>query len=499
MKLSDLRLSKLVLMFLFSAISRTALSQMPCTVQAVTTAMPGNPMSYSFYAYLAGDSICNSVNPQYIWTIYGNPNVTLSGPQASFTFNSPGIYLVCLKANYLGLTSTICDTLFVQNPGPDCTPSFLGNTQGLTAEFTLNNIIPPGCYDSTSVFLWSFGDSTSGVSVGNSSISHTYATAGTYHVCVVPASGSVSSCAEITVTNAQPQYVLGGMILAGGNCLQEPVMVEIYGIGNNFYQSMTINGGADSCFYFFQTPVSSQPAAYLIRATPLQANTWLPTYYGDDLFWADASLIIPDQSNFSLHINLVPNFAALGSGSGSVTGNIAGLGNTVSTQINGTDVNTQFSAASCRVVLMDANNQPLKFATVGSTGNFQFSNLPTGNYALRADHPAIPGVTFPFNLSGTGNQPNIPFTVTNSGISLVSATGIPLKNTSLLVWPNPVETNLHLEGNPRFIWIFDSKGRSALSLKGCKKMDTSILPPGIYHIRVLDDDGSVKSAEFVRN
>jgi hypothetical protein len=501
MKIKITRLSTLIIVFLFTGNLKNIFAQLPCTVQAVMTGIPGGGLTYSLNAYLTGDSVCSSASPQYVWSIYGNPNVTLTGQAVNHTFSAPGTYYICVQANYLGISSSFCDTLIVQQQGLDCTPAIVVNTQGLNASLSISGQVPSACFNGNTVYNWSFGDSTFATVVGNAGIDHTYPASGTYTACVsaAAANGQIySSCVNVTVNMFQGPFTLAGMILAGGACLAEPVLVECYGLGNNYYQSMTINGAADSCYYYFQTPFNAQPAQYLIRATPLQSNQWLPTYYGDALFWTNATLVGPVQNNYSLHINLIPDFAGIGTGTGNVSGNISGLGTIVNTQVSGSNISTPFQASACRVVLLDSNNQPLGFSGVNSSGNYAFANLPEGNYSLRADHPAVPGTSIPFNLTSGNLSASINFGVTGSGLSVLTAGERQLKKTKLHIWPNPAETELNLYGGQRLIRVFNSEGRMVLEESEKNKLDVAGLPAGLYHLHVIGQDGLVKTAEFLR-
>ena len=501
MKNLPIRLLSVLLATLLTGRIPVAFAQLPCTVQTLISGIPGAGLTYSMNANLNGDSICNSFNPQYVWTIYGNPNVTLTGQAVTHTFSTPGTYYICVQATFQGMTSSSCDTVVVQQQGLDCTPIITATTQGLNASFSIGAQVPAVCFNGNTIYNWSFGDSTFATITGNMGTDHTYPASGTYTACVsaAAANGQIySACSNVTVNASQGPFTLAGMILAGGNCLTQPVLVECYGIGNNYYQSMTVNGAADSCYYYFQTSFNAQAAQYLIRATPLQSTQWMPTYYGDALFWTNAALINPTQNSYSLHINLISDFAGIGTGSGTISGNISGIGNMVTTQVSGSNISTTFSSSACRVVLLNESNQPIAYATVSSSGNYSFNNLPEGNYSLRVDHPAVPGAAVPVSLTSVNSSSNINFSVTGSGVSVLTSGKNPVKNRSFLCYPNPAENELNLFGDPVEIRVFDATGKPAVHAFNKKKLDVSVLPAGIYHIRILDRDGSWQTGEFIR-
>ena len=224
-------------------------AQMPCTLQSIITAVPGNPSTYVLSAFLTGDSACAGFNPQYLWTIYGNPNITLTGPQVTHTFNNPGFYMVCVQASFLGMTSSFCDTVVVQSPGSDCTPVFLHSAQGLSVSFNQSGSVPNGCYDGNTVYNWSFGDSSVATITGNAGTNHDYSAPGTYTVCVnaiTIAGQSLSYCTQVTVSPSQGPFSVAGMIKSGAGCYTGPVMVELYGMTNGHYDSFSFT---DSIFF----------------------------------------------------------------------------------------------------------------------------------------------------------------------------------------------------------------------------------------------------------
>lgn len=490
------------LAFAFFLIYGRTQAQMPCTLQTVISPSAANPNSWSMYAYLAGDSICNSFNPQYTWTIYGNPNITLTGPQVTHTFSSPGYYMVCVLAAYQGMTSSTCDTIVVQSGGPDCTPYFTAYTQGLQASFSLAGTVPSSCFNGNTVYNWSFGDSSFATVTGNTGTDHLYTSSGTYNVCLSAASANgqiYTSCSAVTINANQGPFSLGGMVQGNGTCLiNESVLVEMYGIGNNYYQSMTINGGPDSCFYYFQTPFTTQPAQYIIRATPMTNPNYLPTYYGNTSFWGDATFIAPNMNGWNYHINLIPVYQDSIPAIGTVSGTIAGNGITVSTNIGGSAVVTQFNVQACRVIILNDAGQSVGFALVNADGSYSFGNLPEGDYSLRVDHPKVSGIQSFFSISPGNTSASMNFTATeNSGIVNITEAKSLASATNITIRPNPAENEISLNEN-LVGKIFNSQGKEVLSIRNQNTVSIIQLPSGIYHFSGKDSKGRLAAGRFVK-
>jgi PKD repeat protein len=474
-------------------------AQQLCSVQINAQSNPANNMAYNFSAYLTGDSICFGMNPQFTWTIYGNPNITLTGQQISYTFNGSGMYLVCVQAMYQGMVSSNCDTIVVQG-GMNCTPAFVVNQQGLNASFGLSGSVPSGCFDGNTVYNWSFGDSTFATITANSGIDHTYASPGTYNVCLTATAANgqqYNYCSEITVTT-QGIFSLAGMVLANGTCLQEPVMVELYGLGNNHYASFTVNGGPDSCFYYFQTPLTAQPSLYIIRATPMTNPNYIPTYFGDVLFWGDATLIYPVQNAYNLHINLLQNIYDTIPGLGTVSGTITGNGTTVNSVFNGNPISTVFNVNACRVIILNAANQPIGFGFVNADGSYNIGNLPAGDYFLRIDNPKVPSSSIPFSISAGNASATVNFAATETGVSVVTNTANLKNREALNFWPNPAGDQIFVSGIKGAVQILNAQGKQVLTANDSVEVNISSLPSGMYILTGTGNDGHILSARFVK-
>ncbi len=480
------------------AISQTTNAQvLPCQVNMFFEQSASNSNIFTFNATLTGDSVCGMYNPQFTWTIYGNPSITLTGAQVTYTFPQTGAYLVRVEAAYQGLVSIKFDTVMVYPP-QNCTPNFTFTTQGLYAYFT--TVVPPNCFDSTTVYNWNFGDGNNATIVGNPNTNHFYSASGTYQVCLsatLPNGQNVSYCSGVTVSSGQGPFNLGGMVLANGACTQDTVMVELYGLNNNYYSSTSIAGIQDSCFYGLMTALIAMPSQYIIRATPLTNPAYLPTYYGDVLFWGDANVVNPMENMWNLNINLLNNIFDSIPALGTVSGTISGNGVTVSSTFNGSPINTTFNVTGSRVIVLNSLGQPVGFAIVNPDGSFSIGNLPAGNYSLRVDNPKVPSTPIPFTISG-GNIATVNFAATSTGIAAVTSNGTKIKAQSLQIVPNPAGNQISVAGVSGEFEILDAQGRCVLRSTTVSKIDISSLNAGIFQIRGTSTEGKAVSARFIK-
>jgi PKD repeat protein len=112
----------------------------------------------------------------YAWDL-GNGN-TASGPIVTYTFPVNGTYNICVTVSGGGaILCQSCTTLVVGPPPSPCTASFTAVSNLLTAFF----IDQSSGFSGAATYLWDFGDQTSSTSRFSQ---HTYATPGTYNVCL---------------------------------------------------------------------------------------------------------------------------------------------------------------------------------------------------------------------------------------------------------------------------------------------------------------------------
>ncbi len=414
------------------------------------------------------------------------------------TYAQAGTYYVCLTIwNNAGCQSSFCDTLIV-GAGMPCSSYFYYGTQLTYASFYGYAYGGTAPYS----FLWSFGDGT-GSSVQNPS--HTYASSGTYTVTLTTtdANGcSFTSSQPVVISTSNP-LTLWGQVTAG----TAPVdygRIYLFGVnpaGNSWYIVDTTS--IDSVGYYWFSNVYQGTYAIIAELSPNSSmfGQYMPTYYGNTIFWSSASLITLGQPINPYNIDLqvsIPPFAGPGNISGTIT---------TGSKLFGSGA----PLPNIEIMLLDMSNNPLILDYSDASGNFSFSNLPYGTYKVYAEVGGINTNPAVITLNAAApNSNNVSLLMTSSGITI----GIENHETISVnkLYPNPASDNLSLElntlksGSVTMI-ISDILGNEVLAntsalTTGSNKLNinTSELTPGSYSLQCVLSDGSriVRKIAIVR-
>jgi hypothetical protein len=489
------------------ALWQTANAQLLCDVDVVYQQSPGNNLVY-FGAVTLGDSSCFSQNSTFTWSFGDGSSGT--GQYPTHTYNQPGWYGVCVSATRAnGQVVTDCDTIIINdtiinscNGSVNFSFNQVSGANGTFQFYNTSDFSIAQCISGNSGFIWSFGDGTGDQTAGPAGTTHTYANPGTYVVCLKTFSAQgqpLEVCQTVVYSNGISNIYIGGMILADNSCLQSWVRVELIGLNNNTYKVDSIYGGADSCYYNFsvQTTPGAPSESYIIRATPLINTDYLSTYFGDAIFWSDATVLQPTQNQWNLTINLVPA-ANIAPGLGLLTGTINGNGATVTTTFNGNPITTTFDVTASRVIILNAQGQPVGFAFANADGTFSFPNLPEGNYQMRVDNPKVPSQSVPFSITGSASSVNVTMNTTASGITTVTSNSKTLKGSALSAFPNPATETISLSGVSGSVEILNAKGQIVMKSSDVKNINISNLSSGLYTIKGLNDRQETVTTRFVK-
>jgi hypothetical protein len=282
-------------------------------------------------------------------------------------------------------------------------------------------------------------------------------------------------------------------------------VVDLIAINGPEFYSDTMNSIMDSCAYFFTVP--SQPSrAWVIQARPLQmaGASYLPTYFGDVLFYSEATIFTtPTQLQFNPPINLIPNmydslpWDSITPPQGVITGLISGNGMVVNSVIAGYNVTATFNPSMARVIVMNANGQPVAYAMVNADGSYSINGLPPGQYTVRIDHVKVPSQAVPVEILSTSLNRTVNFSVDVSGINAITSTAKNLKKQNISLAPNPAEDQIVISGASGEYEIVDPIGR--VVLKGEEaKISVKSLPAGIYTVIFKDNTYNAQAIRFIK-
>ncbi len=206
------------------------------------------------------------LNINYAWT-FGDGN-TGTGAAATNTYAASGTYYVCLTiSDTAGIcTDVYCDSVVVYISTPSCSSTFTYTDNGSgNLTFQVAPIVI------TDTYAWDYGDGTTGtlpVSL------HTYATAGTYYVCLttndpltsctsiycdsVVAAGTGGIC-SVTYTYIDVNGIVAFTVIppsltsnyswtfGDGNTGTGAVTTNTYAVAGNYYVCVTMVDAFNSC------------------------------------------------------------------------------------------------------------------------------------------------------------------------------------------------------------------------------------------------------------
>lgn len=194
----------------------------------------------------------SGTNLSYDWDFGDGTNSTATNPAK--TYNAPGTYTVCLiVSNPTGCSDTLCQPVVTTagNCQADFFPFALGGTSYI---FFNQSFLPPG--DTLTAVLWDFGDGAS--STVPDTVSHTYASGGTYTVSlfIQTSSGCTDTTTQqITVFPTTPCFASFTTTPQGGTT----VSFISTGAGASYFWDFDDNGNTSTAVnptYTFSSPGS---------------------------------------------------------------------------------------------------------------------------------------------------------------------------------------------------------------------------------------------------
>jgi len=240
-----------------------------------------------------------------------------------------------------------------------------------------NTVAQPGVS-----YAWSFGDSTFSTLPMPY---HVYADTGWYQVCLTAmdsAGCSATFCDMVGVGVSGPAVLrnISGSVLAGTNAPADYATVWLITFdpnSKNLYavDSMQITP-ADSGQYLFPNVAIS--TTYTVKAALDSASAdyanFVPTYYGGNLYWLTAQWFYTGVNGVAgIDISLAPGINT--GGPGFIGGNVfAGANKTGTTAL-----------PNVVVMLMNGNGEAVAHTLSDANGDFSFSNLALGTYAVYVD------------------------------------------------------------------------------------------------------------------
>lgn len=275
--------------------------------------------------------------------------------------------------------------------------------------------------------------------VGSSSTSHTFTTYGSHTICHVVWTGTCGDTVCKQVMLYEPYVTVTGTITkqgAGAACDATVLLIsDSLGFLSLVDSFSIVDSGACTGFYTFIVPEGNYYLKARLLGTDPDYAAYLPTYYGDEINWADATPVTAFGTNGPWDIALVAGTNPGGPGFvGGWVSEGAGFG-----VIGNNDHRAVGDPlANIQINLLTDNDAPVAYTYSDGTGRYTFNNLALGSYKIYAEE--ISKTPLPQIVTLTANNPsqdNIDVLINSNN----AVTGINDISDIKLdgVFPNPVK------------------------------------------------------------
>ena len=431
---------------------------------------------------------------------------TGEGMEISHEYSNEGMYEVSLVTTAgNNCTAMSMDLVFI---GQDSTGG--GNDSTLCENFFYyeangNSAMFYGMsYPEDALFSWDFGDGNSGEGM---EISHEYTNEGMYMVTLTTTANdscTAISMQEVYIGETISGQEIFGTVYAGNNPLDYGLVLIFSAnddsTGNgNCYQFNVAEIDSLGSYYFESIPDGD----YYILAFPDDwsgdIDEYLPTYYGDAIFWEDATIVSLGNAANPYDIHLV-----LAEGTADGNGNING-------DLVGEDFKSQLDENQISLFLLDENNNALEITYSQLNSDFDFSNLAYGTYIVYAEITGLPTEAAVITLSADNPSANVTIEITANG----ATTGI--GNHAALfagaigaIYPNPVSNQAQIQISMEKqttlnILIYNQIGQIVHSTQIIAAEGSSVvtiptkeLKHGVYNLQFMSEDGTSFIQKFIK-
>jgi PKD repeat protein len=367
-----------------------------------------------------------------VWSING---VNFSDNESPEYLFEPGTYEVCLHVvsgtmDPIGCEDTYCTAIVIEGEPAGCEASFNANVSQDNPLRMLYFNTSSTSASGTTTYSWDLGD---GSTANTNNVEHTYSEAGYYTVCLIMQNDLCSDtiCQEVLVPGQTPEgFLVAGSIIINGMAADD-AKVKLYSVdatsgATELYAQTEVDslGG----YAFLDVPAG----AYYIKANLTQFSSYFgqfaPTYYGDVLYWENATLVevASNQDNYNIAMLASEN----NGGPGTVDGNVdEGPGRLMNPELFSTATGP---AANVHVLVTNLAGAAQRWTNSDANGNFTINNLDYGDYLLFADVAGIVSIPMAFTISPETPNATVMF-VLGDLITSVSSN----QSEEIVIFPNP--------------------------------------------------------------
>jgi PKD repeat protein len=367
-----------------------------------------------------------------IWSING---VNFSDNESPEYLFEPGTYEVCLHVvsgtmDPIGCEDTYCTAIVIEGEPAGCEASFNANVSQDNPLRMLYFNTSSTSASGTTTYSWDLGD---GSTANTNNVEHTYSEAGYYTVCLIMQNDLCSDtiCQEVLVPGQTPEgFLVAGSIILNGMAADD-AKVKLYSVdatsgATELYAQTEVDslGG----YAFLDVPAG----AYYIKANLTEFSSYFgqfaPTYYGDVLYWENATLVevASNQDNYNIAMLAAEN----NGGPGTVDGNVdEGPGRLMNPELFSSATGP---AANVHVLVTNLAGAAQRWTNSDANGNFTINNLDYGDYLLFADVAGIVSIPMAFTISPETPNATVMF-VLGDLITSVSSN----QSEEIVIFPNP--------------------------------------------------------------
>jgi PKD repeat protein len=366
-------------------------------------------------------------NITYAWNLGDGSTSNDANPH--HTYATAGTYYVCLtitsaSGGTVNCTDSFCDSVTVGNSG-QC-QAYFSPTQAPVnlLEFSFTN------YSTgfNPVYTWNFGDGTSS---HNFDPSHTYATAGTYVVCLTLVDTAINCTSSFCDTiyagsNAGPYNISG--VIYRGNSRAAAATVYLIRLDSVNLVGVDTVGTINGEYIFHNVPQGLYYVKAALTPNDPDYHAYLPTYYGDELFWNQATTLIVNQDMTGAGILL--QHGVNPGGPGFVGGNVFQGANKIG------DAGDPLQ--NIQVMLLNMDDSPVQYTYTDASGAYSFDNVGYGTYKVYAEVTGIPTTPSIITISAAAEvRENVVIVIESDKVVSGVGNSIDLIN-DVTVYPNPM-------------------------------------------------------------
>lgn len=320
------------------------------------------------------------------------------------------------------------------------------------------------------------------------------------------ACGTFSDTLTLSIRN---MYTLEGTVSAGGTYLPEQPVLAYYLNGGVSAQKVFLTHSSSSGGFRFDKLFEGE---YYIFSPADTISSNIASYYAKAVHWQDAYKLLLNANTFDIDIKLEAAKINLPIGNGQISGFFENPGSTLAIAesycqpwFNEAIFDCTVGLPNVSVMLYSAHGKKLLQHTLTSIeGNFSFTNLPYGDYHVKAEIAGYEGgFSEVLSLSSeTKYLNNIHLSIIEENKIKVFSSEIEDVPSNEMVYPNPFTDVLHIKlknmDNEHVIEIFSIEGRKLKTFFINSEVENvrlhlMDLPAGTYILRLKNIQSSLQT------